>query len=577
MNGGSIIASKLKEHNVKYIFTVCGGHISPILTETKRLGINVIDVRHEVNAVFAADAIGRITGTPGVAVVTAGPGVTNSLTALVNANMAQSPLIVFGGASATILRGKGALQDIDQLSLIKHAVKSLFSIKKICELTSTIESAFKIALSDVPGPVFIECPIDLLYDETLVRQWYIKKGSTSKDVSLRENIIDWYLNYHLNKIYDCNNEKKDYKTIPPKKPKYKYSMIEKTLKLIYKSKSPLLIVGSQALLNVNLVNKLQEAINRLGIPFYLTGMSRGLLGDSNPLQFHYKRNEALFEADLVILAGVPCDFRLNYGRTINPKAKIISINLSKQMLRLNCKPDLKIPEDPAEFIIGCSKFIKSSLSLNEWKNTLLLRETQREAEINEFLKVKTQYINPLLLLKKVDKVLNKKSIIIADGGDFVATASYILHPKAPFTWLDPGVFGTLGVGAGFAMGAKLLKSDADVWLIWGDGSAGYGLIEFDTFVRHKIPIIALIGNDAAWMQIMRDQVEYLKDDVATVLRYADYQGIAESLGAKGFIVDHDDQIDEVLKQALEISRKGTPVLINALIGKTDFRKGSISV
>jgi acetolactate synthase-1/2/3 large subunit len=178
---------------------------------------------------------------------------------------------------------------------------------------------------------------------------------------------------------------------------------------------------------------------------------------------------------------------------------------------------------------------------------------------------------------KMDAKLEDKSILVGDGGDFVATASYILSPRGPFSWLDPGVFGTLGVGAGFAMGAKLVNPDSDVWLLYGDGAAGFSMMEFDTCARLGIPIIAVVGNDAGWTQIARDQVVFLKDDVGTKLSHMDYHVVAEGCGGVGIKVDHIDQVDAALDRALQESRNGRPVLINALIGKTDFRKGSISM
>jgi thiamine pyrophosphate-dependent acetolactate synthase large subunit-like protein len=189
----------------------------------------------------------------------------------------------------------------------------------------------------------------------------------------------------------------------------------------------------------------------------------------------------------------------------------------------------------------------------------------------------TEFINPLFLLKKLNAVMDDNSMIVADGGDFVGSAANILQPPGPLTWLDPGVFGTLGVGAGFALASKLLRPESEIWLIYGDGAAGFSLQEFDTFVRHKTPVIAVIGNDAGWSQIARDQVEIFGDDVATVLVRSDYHLVAEAFGGKGFLLDNPADIDRVLKEAKQAAAEGYPVLINALIGRTDFRKGSISV
>ena len=331
------------------------------------------------------------------------------------------------------------------------------------------------------------------------------------------------------------------------------------------------------MLNPEHAGGLARAVGRLGIPVYLTGMARGLMGEKHPLQFHHKRTDALAQADLVVLAGEPCDFRLNYGRSFNPGARIIAVNRDRHELTLNLRPDLAVHGDPAQFLIACEGILKTRWTGDAWEHVLTDKERAREQQIEKVATEATDYVNPLFLLEKIRSVMNETSVIVADGGDFVGTASYILRPGSPMTWLDPGVFGTLGVGAGFSMGAKALRPGADVWLIWGDGAAGYGLMEFDTMVRHKIPVIAVIGNDAGWTQIARDQVEYLKDDVATVLRYSDYHGVAEGLGAKGFLIQRPEQVEGVLHQAVEASRAGTPVLINALIGKTQFRKGSISV
>ena len=204
MDGGDQIASFLSSRGVKFLFTLCGGHISPILVACKNAGIRVIDVRNEATAVFAADAISRLTGIPGVAAVTAGPGVTNTITAIKNAQMAQSPLILLGGAVATVLRGRGALQDIDQISIVKSIVKYAARIETDCDIEVTLDKAFEKAVSGVPGPVFIECPIDVLYDQSIVRQNYFNKAHQNQNKSLTDSITDWYLEYHIEGIFACD-------------------------------------------------------------------------------------------------------------------------------------------------------------------------------------------------------------------------------------------------------------------------------------------------------------------------------------------------------------------------------------
>jgi len=287
----------------------------------------------------------------------------------------------------------------------------------------------------------------------------------------------------------------------------------------------------------------------------------------------------LKEADLVILAGVPCDFRLDYGRVINHKAKIISINLSRNDLYLNRRPAKAILTSPGSFLIDWSNSGKnnSDSKWENWHEQLAIRNDKRQADIINQSNTPTEFVNPMKLCLSLNEHIQEGDIIVADGGDFVATASYILQPRSFTGWLDPGVFGTLGVGAGFILGAKLTNPDSVVWAIYGDGAFGYSLMEFDTFVRHKIPVIAVIGNDAGWTQIARDQVDILGSAVSTKLAPTEYHKAVEALGGAGFLIYDENQIDEILTRAKESAQSGKPTVVNVRIGKTDFRKGSLSM
>jgi acetolactate synthase-1/2/3 large subunit len=578
INSGDIIAEVLREQGVEFLFTLVGGHISPLLVGANKRGISVIDVRDEVNAVFAADAVARLTGKPGVAAVTAGPGVTNTITALKNAQMAQSPLILLGGAAPTVLKNRGSLQDIDQLSLVKSIVKMDVTIVRNCDVIPVVEQAFRVAPSGVPGPVFIECPIDLLYSEELVREWYGSKPDASQKPGLKSRMLDYYLKRHVDQMFECEFQEMKPGTYTVKSADLNIGEVSKAAVMIGTAERPVMIVGSQAMLHPQEADRLAQAVTAIGIPTYLTGMARGLLGKSYPLLMRHHRKEALKQADLVMLAGMPFDFRLNYGRAIGADVKVISVNRSKADLTMNRRPDLGVLSDPFLFLCALPEVLGSQKALwDSWVKNLRKNDDAREQEIQDLADEHTEYLNPLLLLKKLDDFIDDQSIIVADGGDFVASASYTLKPRAPLSWLDPGVFGTLGVGAGFAMGSKLCHPHKEIWLIYGDGAAGYTLQEFDTFVRHGLAVIAVVGNDDGWTQIARDQIPLFNDDVATQLRYTDYHIVAEGFGGKGFLLDNPKDIDDVFKQAKETARSGTPVLINALIGKTDFRKGSISM
>jgi thiamine pyrophosphate-dependent acetolactate synthase large subunit-like protein len=575
MNGGEIIAKVLQKHGVKYLFTLCGGHISPIFVAAQNLGIRVVDTRHEVNAVFAADAVSRLTGVPGVAAVTAGPGLTNTITAVKNAYLAQSPLVLLGGAAATILKGRGSLQDIDQMSMMKPNVKWAVTINKVKDIVPTLQKAFAIAQEGTPGPVFVECPIDTLYDEELVRSWYGAKSKETPPKNIQERAVQWYINNHAKNLFagkdsvnfDVPNQKFTY-------PKHSGGDISKVISKIKAATKPIMLVGSGALMNPQKANELAAAVTALGIPVYLSGMGRGLLGKENNLQMRHHRKDAIKESDLIILAGVPNDFRLDYGNHIGGR-KFVSINRSREDLLKNTTPTVAIHADPQNFLIELAKQYQGNFTT--WIENLRTRDNKRENNINQQATAGVQGINPIQLFRQMDPQLSDNTILVADGGDFVATSAYTLRARAPLSWLDPGVFGTLGVGAGFAIGAKLVFPEKDVYIIYGDGSAGYSLMEYDTFVRHNLPVISVIGNDACWTQIARDQVEFLKSDTAMNLAYSEYQNIGKAFGAEGAKVDTIEAFNTALTEAQNASRNGKPYIINAIIGKTDFRKGSISM
>ena len=580
-HGGDRIAEVLQRQGVKTLFTLCGGHISPILVGAKALGIRVVDTRHEVDAVFAADATARLTGIPGVAAVTAGPGLTNTITAVKNARMAQSPVVILGGATATVLKGRGSLQDIDQQALMAPHVKWQGSARRVRELAPLLETAFALAREGVPGPVFLECPVDLLYPEATAREWY---GVIPKEGERRptfgKRLERWYLSRHLDRVFDRADERPA-PALLPVAPSPRSGPVRRAARALARADRPLLLVGSQAMLHATSAVDLRRAIEQLGLPVYLSGMARGLLGAAHPLLRRHQRRDALRAADCVVLAGVPSDFRLDYGRHVGRKATLIAANRSAEDLERNRRPKIGALADPAMFLAELADEASGlHARWREWLEQLAASDEVREQEIAGQADADPgagSGLNPLRLLRDLDAFLEDDAVLVADGGDFVGTASYIVRARSPFGWLDPGVFGTLGVGGGFALGAKVARPESEVWILYGDGSVAYSLMEFDTFVRHGIPVIALVGNDASWAQIARDQVAVLGDDVGTVLASTDYELAAEALGGKGLAIDHPDEIAPAFAQARVWAKAGHPVLLNARLTRSEFRKGSISL
>ena len=568
---GLDIGSFFKQKNISSVFTLCGGHISPILVGCEKENINIIQVRDEVSAVFAADAVSRLTDSVGVAIVTAGPGVTNTITAIKNAQMAQSPVLLIGGAAATLLKGRGSLQDIDQISLLKTYVKSAVSVKKTRDVIPTLANALNTATSGVPGPVFVELPIDLLYPEEDIRKEFInqlpKSGYFGK-------IAHWYVERHLNDLF--SSKKSSIKVKPVKEFKLDQRKIDKAALAIVKAKKPVFLLGNQVTQNKEFLPMCLKSIDKLSVPTFTSGMARGCFGSSDKYFFRHNRKHALKNADVVVTLGIPLDFRLGYGFSINKDATLIAVNKSKEDLNKNRKPDIGIHADPSRIMHEIGKIINPP-SCKEWIIELTGLEEKRETEILQFSKNESDFVNPVHLCKTIDKFIDEESILVADGGDFVGTASYTIRPRSALGWLDPGPFGTLGVGGGFAIGAKSSFPKKEVWVFYGDGASAYSLAEFDTLCRHKLPVIAIIGNDASWQQIAREQKQMLGSNIGTELAFNAYEKVVEGYGGKGYYVENHDTLDETLKRAKEDAKLGYPVLVNIKISKSDFRKGSISV
>jgi len=571
-HGGKLVANTFKAHGITHVFTLTGGHISPILVECERSGIKVIDTRHEVTAVYAADAMARLTGKCGVALVTSGPGLTNAITAVENAHLAESPLLLISGAAPLVQHNRGALQDIDHAGLMKTVCKYSKKVFAVRDIVPEVKKAIKIALSGVPGPVFLEIPYDVLYCYEHVKDALVPSPTRVSfpmgniGVWKRQcQLYDIFHNAWTGKFSYDDPTDKYYAPLPPSIPKFSCCQLKRAERLIAAAKKPILVLGSQVMLPPVKAEELKEAVLKLNMPTFMSGMSRGLLSDKSSeqtnknIQFRFVRKLALKEADLIIIAGLPVDFRMGFGRGLNQKAKIIAVNRSVESLNMNSdiywKPTLKVHSDCASFLAELAKSEKvTSREFNLEFNTKL-----RKAELEEKSKLKKKVedaqnlesfgkVNPLVFLsklnEKIEQVRNKDQrdvMIVADGGDFIGTAAKFFWPTKPLQWLDPGLFGTLGVGGGFALAAKLVANEnnrkADVWLLYGDGTAGYSIAEVDTFVRHKLPVNICIGNDSCWAQVCRQQKPLFDGcDVACPLEDRHYEMVGAGYGGKGLLI-----------------------------------------
>jgi len=546
IHGGRIVAKALKAENVPYIFTLCGGHVMPIYDGCVDEGIRVIDTRHEQTAAHAADGWARVTGRPGVAVVTAGPGLTDAVTGVASAQRANIPMLIFGGQGPRPFADMGSLQDMNHVELMRPITKWAVSVPEGRRLAEYVSMAFRIATSGLPGPVYLEMPIDQLFNT-----------------------------YEEERI----NFPKQYRTEAgiAGDPQY----IEQAFDLIRKAQRPVALVGTQLRWSKRRA-AYPKFVETFGMPVYVNGLGRGSLPPDNPYFFSQTRKDALKQADVVLIFGTPLDFRLGYGREshFNPRAAIIQIDLDGAEIGRNRPIDLGIVGDTGIVMEQLTQLATaggySATMVKPWLGEIRQRETQKSERMRGEMESDAVPINPLRACKEIADSLSKDAIVIGDGGDFVATAASVLRIYEQGHWLDPGPLGTLGVGPGYAMAAKLAKPNNPVVIVYGDGSFGLHGLEFEAMVRQKINVVGVIGNDAAWQQIRRGQVQLYGTEraVATGLSFTRYEKVVEALGGHGEYVERPEQIRPAMERALSA---GKPALVNIKIGSSDFRKDAISI
>ncbi|MBX3200167.1 MAG: acetolactate synthase [Labilithrix sp.] len=543
VHGGRLVAQALKRHGTTHLFTLCGGHIQAIYDGCLDEGIRVVDVRHEQTAGHAADGYARVTGRPGVCAVTAGPGVTDVVTAVANAQRAQVPLVCIGGAGPKVLCDMGSLQDMDHVALMRPITKWSVQVPETRRIAEYVDAAFRVAQANVPGPVFLEMPLDLL------------------------------MNMHDDADLPATRPLEE-----PPRPAADPRLVARAAELLKGAQRPCFLVGSQLRWSPAR-DRLAAVLERFGAPVFLNGMARGTLPHTHPLLFSRSRRFALSQADVVFVLGTPFDFRVDYGRspTWNEDAKIVQIDLDGAELGRNRRVDVPIHADGGVALEQLARELgETKPALESWVSAVRADEDKRRAKMQLEIDANDSPPNPLRVCAELGKRLGPNDVVIGDGGDFVATAAYVLKLQHPQLWMDPGPLGTLGVGPGYAMAAKLARPDANVVLVYGDGSFGLHGIEFEAMARQGIPVIALIGNDAGWTQIRRGQVDIYgaEREVATALDYTRYEKIVEACGGRGFWVEEIDQLGPALDEAFACKK---PACVNVKIAKSDFRKGAISV
>jgi acetolactate synthase-1/2/3 large subunit len=532
VTGGQLVARMLKKEGVRHVFTLSGLHVAPIYAGLVEEGIQVIDTRHEQAAAHAADAYARITRGVGVAVVTAGPGVTDALTGVANAFSASSPMLLLGGAAPTFNQSRGSLQEIEQVDLFHRIAKWSDRIPTPELVPSYLARAFRVALSGRPGPVFLECAWDVLCN-----------GVEESNAVLQDQ----------------------YRTRAGMAPDPR--MVERAVELLAKAERPAVIAGSSIWWD-GAWDALAAFSDRAQIPVYLNGAGRGCLPSAHPLFFQHTRKEALSGADVVFVIGTPFDFRLNYGAepTFSASSKIVQIDVDPTEIGRNRAVEVGIIADSRSALEALAAAAPAARR-DGFLAGLREKEKKKLAGIDEWCRSDAVPIHHYRLAREMSEVANaagRDPVWVADGGNWVAMAAKVIELHRPGRWLDPGPLGCLGVGAPFAIAAKTLHPDRQVWVIQGDGSFGLNGMDFETALRFKLPMVCVVGNDAAWGQIRIPQVQMFGEDKSpgTLLAPTRYDRVVEALGGYGEHVTEPKEIRPALERALG---KGTVACVNVML------------
>jgi acetolactate synthase-1/2/3 large subunit len=543
VHGGKLAARALKEAGVECVFTLCGGHIMPLYDGCKEEGIRIIDVRHEQAAVHAADAWARCNpGKIGVAAITAGPGVTDGVTGIANAWRANSPILVFGGQGPFENLRRGSLQEMDHIGVVRPITKFADAIYQTHRIPEYIELAIRHAVSGIPGPAYLEIPMDIFM------------GSVEDEVTIPR-----------------------IRTAPPRLSPDR-DAVREALDLLAVAERPMLMAGTSVKWS-NASEAMNRFIGETHMPTYTNGMGRGTVPPDSPEFLNRSRRDALQQIDCIVLAGTLLDFRMRFGQTIPADAKIIQLDMDATLIGQNRQTDVGLVGNLAcsfEMLLEEMKNTGSKLDFSAWRDQLREIETAAEAKVQAALDSDESPVDPQRMCREVRDWLDTlgQPIVIGDGGDIVATAAKIIPVKGEGAWMDPGPLGTLGVGMPFGLAAQASNPEKRVVIVYGDGSFGLNGFEFDTAVRFNLPIIGIVGNDGAWGQMMRPQGAMYGSVDGTLLNFTRYDKVVEALGGHGEFVEHPEDLRPALERA---AASGKPALVNVIIRQDREYSGGIYV
>ncbi len=520
-HGGRIVAKALKSRGVSHLFTLSGGHLFSIYDGCKAEGIEIVDVRHEQTAAFAAEGFAKATRGVGVAALTAGPGVTNGVSAIAGAQANCSPVCVLGGRAPELRWGSGSLQEIDHLPFVSPLVKSAETVKDPGQIAARTAAALDLALAAPSGPTFVDYPLDVVFTEA--------------DPEI---------------------------PAAPRAEARPAEGVEEAAALLAAAERPAIMAGTGLSWGRGEV-ELRALAEALGIPVFLNGLGRGCLPADHELAFSRARGAGLGGADVALVIGVPLDFRLGFGASIAEEAKLVRLDATPNALSANRAPRVDLVGDVAASLAAVREAAGAGRGrTGPWLAELRKIEDEKRAAEQEELNDARSPLHPVRVYKELGEVLERDAIVIGDGGDFVSYAGRFVDTYQPGCWMDPGPFGCLGAGPGQAIGAKLAHPDRQVCLLLGDGAFGFAGMEFDTMARHGIPVVGVMGNNGIWA-LEHHPMKFLYGySVAAELRpETRYDQMVETLGCDGVLVREPGELRPALERAFE---SGRPTLVNVL-------------
>jgi acetolactate synthase-1/2/3 large subunit len=536
-HGGRLVARRLKAHGVSKLFTLSGGHLFSIYDGCREEGIEIVDVRHESTAAFAAEGWAKVTREPGVCALTAGPGVTNGMSAMASAQASHSPMVVLGGRAPALRWGQGSLQEIDHVPFVRPLARLAATPQSTEEIPGLVDEAFAAACAPHGGPAFVDFPLDYVFMEAQEPESEYRPPLAGAGAGAGASGAG------------ASGE-----------------ALERAAALLAGAERPVIMAGTDLYWGHG-EEALRELARTLRIPVFLNGLARGCVAADDELFFSRARSQALKGADVALVVGVPMDFRLGFGASFGEETEIVVIDAAEperdhpRPVAAECYGS--IARALAELRTGAGD---RALASESWLAELRASESERREAERAELEDERAPLHPMRLYAELAKVLDRNAIVIGDGGDFVSYAGRVVDSYEPGCWLDPGPFGCLGTGPGYALAAKLAHPERQVVLLVGDGAFGFAGMEFDTLARHGVNVVAVMGNNGIWA-LEKHPMEFLYGySVAADLRPGTrYDQMVEALGCYGELVERPAELRAALERALSAGR---PALVNVLTDPT---------